>query len=300
MSERKLLYIVNPISGTHNKGGLRSLIESSTKASGIPFEIHSSVANGDYSFLEPLIDEQHFTDIVIAGGDGTVNQVVNSLKATDVRFGILPCGSGNGLAFSAGIPKNYGKALSIIFKGKCEWTDAFLVNDKFACMLCGIGFDAQVAHDFANDPRRGLATYVRKTISNFIAAKAYHFKLELAKRSFETDAFFISIANSNQFGNHFTIAPRASLTDGLLDVVIMTHQSKLSMLLQTIRQVTGFNPLQEVELLNEKAGILYFQTDSISISNPASAPMHIDGDPVLTENKIEVKMLKKHFKLIFP
>ncbi|MDQ3843575.1 MAG: acylglycerol kinase family protein, partial [Bacteroidota bacterium] len=100
--QRKLLYIINPISGTRNKESLQEVIKRKSEAAGFSFQIFPSVASGDYSFLKPIIQEQNITDVIIAGGDGTINQVVNSLKSCNVPFGIIPCGSGNGLAFSAG------------------------------------------------------------------------------------------------------------------------------------------------------------------------------------------------------
>jgi diacylglycerol kinase family enzyme len=111
---------------------------------------------------------------------------------------------------------------------------------------------------------------------------------------------FISIANSNQFGNHFTIAPKASLNDGLLDIVVMAKQNKLIALLQAFRQVGGYNKLQKFEVINEEASVLYFQTNEIKIENPQLAPMHIDGDPVETTNKFNVQILKDSFRLIYP
>lgn len=298
--ERKFIYIINPVSGTKNKASIQKLIEANTKRAGYTFAVFPSVASGDYSFLFPLIKEEGFTDVVIAGGDGTINQAIHSLQKLNLRFGILPLGSGNGLAFSAGIPRDPAKALEIVFNGNARWSDAFLINDSFACMLCGLGFDAQVAHDFANDPKRGLLTYVKKTVANFFTSHSYPFVIEISGKKVKTDAFFISIANSNQFGNHFTIAPKASLTDGLLDIVVMTKQNKLSMLLQAFMQVGGYNKLQDFELLNEKASVLYFQTPSIRISNPGSAPMHIDGDPAESLKEISISLLKNHFQLIYP
>jgi YegS/Rv2252/BmrU family lipid kinase len=298
--KRKLLYIVNPISGTRSKSSLREIIKEKTTAAGFEFTIYPSVESGDYSFLFPIIKEQTFTDVIIAGGDGTINQVVNSLRKLKVQFGIIPCGSGNGLAFSAGIPKNSEKALQVIFKGKSEWCDAFLINETFACMLVGLGLDAQVAHDFANDPKRGLTTYIKKTVANFFTAKTYSIVLTTNGKKMKTDALFVSIANSNQFGNHFTIAPKASLNDGLLDIVVMTKQNKLVALLQAFRQVSGYNKLQRVEVINEKASMLYFQTDEIKIHNPQLAPIHIDGDPVETAKEFNVEILKDAFRLIYP
>jgi YegS/Rv2252/BmrU family lipid kinase len=279
---RHILYLINPISGNGNKNVLHQIVEDKTKAAGIRYSIYPSVASGDYAHLFPVIDSKGITDIVIAGGDGTVNAAINSLKDCNIPFGILPYGSGNGLAFGAGIPKSIDKALEVVFKGNAVPTDAFLINDRFACMLCGLGFDAQVAHDFANDPSRGLNTYIKKTVSHFFSAKAYPFTISSGDDVLETEAMFISIANSNQFGNHFTIAPNASLTDGLLDVVIVAKQNKLSMLLHTLRQLGGFNGLYKTEIANAKGAVVYFQTDSLQIKNMGNAPLHIDGDPADT------------------
>jgi diacylglycerol kinase (ATP) len=298
--ERRILYIINPISGTKNKQTLQESIKAKTIKAGLTCEIFPSVANGDYSFLDEIIKKDKFTHIAVAGGDGTVNQAINSLKKHKLPFAIIPCGSGNGLAFSAGIPKNTEAALNIAFNGKSEWADAFTINDQFACMLCGLGFDAQVAHDFALDKKRGLITYVQKVVQNFFTAKVYPFNLKLNNKIVKLEAYFISIANSNQFGNNFTIAPKASLTDGLLDVVIITKQTKLSLLLETLRQVTGFNQLQKAEELDKHNSVVYFQTDRITITNTELAPLHIDGEPVESLKKIDIAVQPKSFQLVFP
>ncbi len=298
--KRHILYIINPISGTKNKNSLQQIVEEKTKTAGFEYVMYSSVVNNDYSFLHDIITEKKITDIIIAGGDGTVNGVVNAFKDVNVQFGILPLGSGNGLAFTAGIPRNINSALQIIFNGKSELTDAFTINNHFACMLCGLGFDAQVAHDFAADPNRGLITYIKQSIKNFFSATTYAFKIEIANEEFETEAFFISIANSNQFGNNVTIAPKASITDGLLDIVIVTKQNKLSVVLQTLWQVGGYNALIENEIANSNASIIYFQTEALQIKNLSLAPMHIDGDPSETPEELNVKILKKCFRLIIP
>src|SRR5690606_40452476 len=109
---RKIIYIVNPISGTSSRDSVQNIIAAETLKAGIPFRFFPSVANGDYSFLEDTILTEKITDVVIAGGDGTVSQVIDSLMKMPVQFGIIPCGSGNGLAFGAGIPKTTRKARS--------------------------------------------------------------------------------------------------------------------------------------------------------------------------------------------
>ncbi len=295
---RHIIYIVNPISGTRTKKDLFSLIEKQTTIAGIPFHIFPSVISGDYSFLRSIIKENSTTDIVIAGGDGTVSQVVGNLMDLPVHFGIIPCGSGNGLAMAAGISKKPIAALQTVFTGTATPTDGFLINNHFSCMLSGLGFDAKVAHDFAHQPKRGLSTYIRQVVKNFFSARTYAFEFTLKDQSFTTDAYFISIANSNQFGNNFTIAPKASLSDGLLDIVIVTEQNKLSFLLQTFKQVIGVNQLQSKKIVNTQKAVIYFQSDELTIHNPSLAPLHIDGDPAETAAKINVVVQKKCFRLI--
>jgi diacylglycerol kinase (ATP) len=297
---RHIIYIINPKAGTKGKQDLQALIEKQTKEEGIPYSIFPSVASADYSFLLPVIKEHRTTDIVIAGGDGTVSQVVNSLMDTGVQFGIIPCGSGNGLAYAAGIPKQPSKALALVFAGNATAIDGFTINNQFACMLCGLGFDARVAHDFAQQPKRGLGTYVKQVVQNFFSAKPYSFELQVHGKKFQTDAFFISVANSNQFGNNFTIAPSASLSDGLLDIVIVTSQNKLSLLLQTFKQIRGKNKLQPDTAIDKNKAVIYFQTGKLFIKNTSQAPLHIDGDPAETPDMLEVEVKKRCFKLIQP
>jgi diacylglycerol kinase (ATP) len=295
---RHIIFIINPISGTRTKKDLQEFVEKKTAERKIPFQVFPSVASGDYSFLHSIIKEQKVTDVVIAGGDGTVSQVVNSLMDCDVNFGIIPCGSGNGLAYAAKISKQAGKALEVIFTGTPSAIDGFYINDQFACMLCGIGFDAKVAHEFAGQPKRGLATYARLVSKNFFSANPYSFSIESNGLQFSTEAYFISIANSNQFGNNFTIAPKALLADGLLDVVIAKKTVKPLLLFNLIKQILA-GKLQKVEnSLNQP--VIYFQTEKIVIENTNDAPMHIDGDPAETPSRLVIEIKKKCFRLIQP
>lgn len=297
---RKIVYLVNPVSGTLKKEILEKIIEKKTREQSISFEIHPSNIYGDYDYLKDKIESESITDIVIAGGDGTVNKVVSALQETRVNFGIIPVGSGNGLAFCAGIPKNPDKALEIIFKGIYSSVDAFTVNKQFSCMLSGLGFDAQVAHDFANKASRGLLTYTQQSLYQYFKAHPYQFQIVLENFSFYSDAFFISIANSNQFGNNFTIAPKACLDDGLLDIVIVQKMNKAKLPFAILKQIRGNNNLQQlVEDMAEK-NILYFQTPSLTIRNLKHAPFHIDGEPAETEEEYKIQLIRKCFKLYQP
>jgi diacylglycerol kinase (ATP) len=145
-----------------------------------------------------------------------------------------------------------------------------------------------------------LMTYAQLTLKNFFSINPFRFELRFEKMKIDTDAFFISIANSNQFGNNFTIAPKASLSDGLLDIVIVTAQNKVSFLLQTLKQMAGWNVMEASSLISKKNGVIYFQTDRIEIINHSQAPLHIDGDPAETPDKLAIQVKKKCFRLIQP
>ena len=298
--DRKFIYFINPISGTGAKLLLPGIIKKKTTEKNIPFEILHTNAAGDYSWLKEKITTEKITDVIVCGGDGTVNQVAGALLNMPVNIGIIPMGSGNGLAFAAKIPKRIHKALDIIFAGHAAAIDSFYINGKFSCMLCGLGFDAQVAHDFSKQPKRGLATYVKQSVRNFFKAKPYPFELILDGRSINTAAFFISIANSNQFGNNFTIAPQASLHDGLLDIVVVNEMSKTRLIWSVLKQIS----FGQVRLYEDKKyhrhDIHYFQTKKISIKNPQFAPLHIDGDPVETTAFFDIEIIEKAFNLLMP
>ncbi|MFL9482115.1 diacylglycerol/lipid kinase family protein [Chitinophagaceae bacterium LWZ2-11] len=296
--ERKMIYLVNPISGTAKKDDIIQLAKKITSENNVAFEIVPTNATGNYDFLKEKIASEKITDLIMVGGDGTVNQIVNALRYEPVNFGIIPVGSGNGLALAAKIPKKPQDAIELLFKGEAKLVDAFSINNRFSCMLSGIGFDAQVAQDFSTKASRGLLTYTQQSIANYFKAHPYQFEVKVNGFSFFTEAFFISIANGNQFGNNVTIAPQANLNDGLLDIVIVQKMNKAKLPFAVLKQIRGNNKLQElVEDIGRK-NVLYFQTPSLSIKNLKLAPLHIDGEPTETSGEFEISIMKDCFNLI--
>lgn len=298
---RKFIYFINPVSGTKGKDNLIRLIQKRTEKEGIPYEVMHTNASGNYEYLIDKIMSERITDIIVCGGDGTVNQIAAALLGIKVNIGIIPMGSGNGLALAAGISRNANKALNIIFKGNASDVDGFFINTHFGCMLCGLGFDAQVAHDFANQPTRGLKTYIKQTLKNFVTAKTYRFRIKVNDINITTEAFFISIANSNQFGNNVTIAPKASIRDGLIDVVVVNKMSKSRMLYSVGKQLFFGNVGDAAQQKNYKReDVYYYQSKRLFIENTDMAPLHIDGDPMKTAPHFEIEIMPNAFRLLQP
>lgn len=300
MKDRNFLFFVNPISGTGSKATLISKIESTMKANGLPFTIESTIANGDYSFLPDKLRNEQISDVVICGGDGSINQIGSFLKGNRVRIGIIPMGSGNGLAFCAGIPKNIKKALQIILTGNTAVIDAFTINEQFSCMLSGLGFDAHIAHEFAKTSPRGLKTYTRLAISNWILAKSYPFTIVAQNQELLCNAYFISIANANQFGNRMRIAPQASLTDGLLDIIVVNKINRVVLLGKIIMQLFAGKPVSIKEAIEQKKSISYFRASSLKIKNDRLAPLHIDGEPMETSAEFNIQVIPFALTLMIP
>ena len=297
---RKLLFFINPVSGTTSKIRLQKKIIKRCREKNIGYELLFTPEDGNYSFLREKIDRDEITDIVICGGDGSISPVTASVLNLNVNIGIIPVGSGNGLALTAKIPRSVDKALEIIFAGKAGCIDAFLINGRLGCMLCGIGLDAQVAYDFSLQQKRGLSTYLRQSFKNFLIASPYPFDVFIQNTQLHVDAFFISIANSNQFGNNFKIAPRASLTDGLLDVVVVKKMSKARIFWSVLKQMKSGKIQRYEEKRFHDKDILYFQTAAIKIINPGFAPLHIDGDHVQTDKEFNIEILRSAFRLLQP
>lgn len=299
LKERNIIYLVNPIAGNRNKDKFTKSIREYSAEKKLGWEIMETSKDGDYYFLKEKIKREKITDVIIVGGDGSVNNIIAALRQENVCFGIIPYGSGNGLARAVGIPMNIKQAFDIIAKGESVYCDSFLINKKsFGCMLMGLGFDAKIAHDFASSSSRGLKTYIQKVISNFFNAKTYKFDIYTEDFHFSTDAFFISIANGNQFGNNFTIAPKASVNDGLLDIVVVQKMGKFKLISSVIKQITGNNELQDFVSKASSEDIFYLQKPTIKIKNSSHAPVHVDGEPLETVDEFEVEIVKNSFRLL--
>lgn len=298
--DRRLIFFVNPVAGTRAKDGLERFIAKQCTAHGIAYQIVQSTPHTTAEMLEFHLLDFKATDIIACGGDGTVNLAARAASQTGCNLGILPVGSGNGLARTAHIPLKPSLAWEVICNGKLQKTDGFSINEHFGCMLSGVGFDAAVAERFAHSHRRGLFTYATSTLIQYFKAHPQQYEIRMDGLHFFTDAFFISVANSNQYGNNVTIAPLASLNDGLLDVIVVQKMPKTSLPFALLRQIRNNSALKKwVDDIGKKS-ILYFQTPSISIRNLAHAPLHIDGDPVHTASQLDYKIMPNAFNLWVP
>lgn len=282
MNSNKCLLIINPISGTSNKRGLDKKVAARLAGSGLEICTAWTTARGDATRLARKAVEEGWHSVIAAGGDGTVNETARALSGSNTVLGIIPCGSGNGLARHLDIPIDIDSALDIIAANHPVACDYGTVNGMpFFCTF-GVGFDAAVSHKFSRQKQRGLFSYLRSTFKEYVGYHADEYHIEANGHVLSEKAFLVAVCNASQYGNNAYIAPRASMTDGLLDVTIVHQGNPLTTALVGVDLLTGY--------INRNTLIHTFRTPSVTIRRASEGAAHIDGEPVSFGEQMEIKV----------
>jgi YegS/Rv2252/BmrU family lipid kinase len=289
---RILSVIINPVSGVSSKDKIPDLIASYCQERGVALRVLKTEYAGHAKELTlKAIDDG--TDCVIAvGGDGTVNEVAQNLLYSDVTLGIIPKGSGNGLARELNIPLDVKGAIEVVFSGHTSIIDACKANERTFFCTCGVGFDATVSREFAKEKRRGSLTYIKDVMESYLDYQPEVYELNIDNRTLKERAFLITCANASQYGNNAFIAPNADLRDGRIDITILSPFNALDMgplaiqlFTKTIEKNSKIKTLQakEAQIVRRKAGV-----------------MHIDGEPVMGPEEINISVIKSAVKVFTP
>ena len=230
------------------------------------------------------------TNVVAVGGDGTVNEVARSIVHSDTALGIIPCGSGNGLARHLMLPMNLKKAIQIINRCEIHNLDYGVINGYPFFCTCGMGFDAFVSMKFAEAGKRGPITYVENVLREGLKYKPETYEIEDENGKMRYKAFLISCANASQYGNNAYIAPQASMSDGLMDVIIM---EPFDVLEAPQISIDMFN-----KTLDKSSKIKTFKCKKLRIHRKEAGVIHFDGDPVMTDKDIEIELKEKGIRII--
>lgn len=272
--------MVNPVSGTRSKRGLASAAERRLGAAGIEVRTVMTEGPGHASELAAEAVATGTETVIAAGGDGTVNEIATALSHTRTALGIIPLGSGNGLARTLGIPQDVDEALGVIAAGNIETCDRGMACGlPFYCTF-GVGFDAEVSEKFASEKRRGRITYVRSVLQEFLEYQPQPYAISVGGRVITERAFLIAACNASQYGNNAYIAPKAELTDGLLDLVVIHEGSPLSTVKMGMDLMTGY--------IDRNTRIDTFKVSAATITRLKSGPVHLDGEPLSFGTNMEL------------
>ena len=220
-SKKEIVFIVNPISGTHSKEFILHQIEKRLDHSLYNYTIRKTEYAGHAIEIARQAAEEKKDIVVAIGGDGTINEIGRSLIHTDTAMGIIPCGSGNGLARHLHIPLEARGAIDVLNQGYIKTIDYGTIDSRPFFCTCGVGFDAFVSLKFADSGKRGLLTYLENTLHESLTYRPETYEIENSSGTVRYKAFLIACANASQYGNNAYIAPQASLTDGMMDITIL-------------------------------------------------------------------------------
>lgn len=292
MQKKRALLIINPVSGTRSKHGLSETVTNHLKSFDIEVKTFYTKGAGDAFKKASEAVEKGYDMVISAGGDGTLNEVACALSFSPCILGILPYGSGNGLARSVGIPQDTFEALKIIEKGYVIDCDRGIVNDSpFFCTF-GIGFDAAVSEKFATMKKRGRITYIRSAFREFLNYKSRLYAIEIDGKIITEKAFLIAVCNAPQYGNNAYIGPKAKLTDGILDVTVVHDDNLLHCILMGMDMFTG--------MLDKNKSISTLRAPELTIVRTEEGPVHLDGEPRRMGKKLRIRCQQKALKVFAP
>lgn len=285
-------FIINPRSGTSGKTGIPEIIRKNLDDSRFDVDIRFTEAPRHATKLAKEASGAGAAIVVAVGGDGSVNETAAGLIGTNTALGILPCGSGNGLARHHALPLDLDAAVRALNDVRIIDLDTFTVGDHFAIGTFGIGFDAHIAHLFAKAKSRGYATYVKLVLSEFSSFKPLPMLFDVDGHVHRRDCFLLTFANSSQFGNNAVIAPFADMQDGFLDISMMSKFPAYTAP-HLIFRLTH-NTLHKSRFYDMIRG------KEIMVRNDGTMKGHIDGEPVVLTGDFKVKLHSGSMKFVVP
>lgn len=293
MSARKsILFIINPHAGVDRVKAIQDAIEQHLDKALFAVEYAYTEYPGHGTEIAREAAQNHKDIVVSVGGDGSLNDVVAGLYGSDTMLGVIPKGSGNGFARSAGIPLKLDKAIQVLNRLNAHALDLGIADGHYFISNAGVGFDAVVTKAFAGNKTRGFRTYVKIIHQHIWKFKPREWVIEIDGERIEEKAFMITIANASQLGYNFFIAPEAKLNDGLLDVVIIKEHPRLMSGLIGLQAFTG--------ALHQSRYVSHYSGKQIRISSPGNDMLQVDGDAKDCGNSIEINVLPKALRVLVP
>lgn len=287
----KLLFIVNKHAGTGYQAGVDGKILDICEQQESECTIEFTRGRGHATDLANEGIAKGYDAIIAVGGDGTLNEVARAMVDSDIPMGIIPRGSGNGLARHLGIPLKIGAALNSLFNGKAIKMDTFSVNGKLSLNISGIGFDGHIANLFGKDGKRGLPGYARLAVKEYYRFREFNASIEIGGKKSDHKVFIIAIANSSQYGNNARITPTASVCDSQLH-------------LNLVRKI----PLRRLDFVFSLfvGNIDHFkyckiiQAQNLRILTETPTPYHIDGEPCGVTSAFDIVTYPESLRMIVP
>lgn len=288
---KKVLFIVNKHAGTGFRPELEGRMMDTSARYGAECTIEFTQARGHATALAQQAAAKGFDFVVAVGGDGTINEVAQGVMQHKIPMGIIPRGSGNGLARHLGIPLNIPDGLKTLFNSKVLNMDTFTVNGKLSLNVSGIGFDGRIANLFAEKTKRGLSGYVSLVLKEYFAFQPFDVEIRVHDTVMKRSTFIIAIANSSQYGNNARIAPQASVCDERLHLTLLKKipAYRFDFMYNFFSGELKESPLCEM-----------LDTDMLKIKTLRPVPFHVDGEPCGEQDEFIIQVLPAALPVLIP
>ena len=291
---KDIAFIINPISGSRETQNAKKklpkvIMQTLDAAQWLPNITFTEYA-GHATELAFQYARMGFDAVVAVGGDGTVNEVARGLKDTQTALGIIPMGSGNGFARHLNIPIKPQKAIEMLNHSEPISVDYGLANGRLFVSTCGTGFDALVADNFAGSNKRGFMTYLQNVLKEAFAYQPQTYHIVGDGLDVTHKAFLITFANANQWGYEAMIAPKASVQDGKMDIMLMSSHAILGSASLALRLFAGS--------IDDSHFMDTLRAREITLEREEKAPFHIDGDPVEMEKDIRIRIVADGLRVL--
>lgn len=289
--KKKVYVVINPISGTKSK---KSIPEKFSAFDAHLFDIHIFMTGyqGHATHIAHDAVKNSIDYIIAVGGDGTINEIAKVLVNTQIVLGIIPSGSGNGLARDLHIPINYDKAIDIILEQNVAQIDYGIANGNIFFCTCGVGFDALVSEKVVNQSSRGKFMYAKSMLEVFFKFKPEEYEVISNDGTFKDKAFLITCANASQYGNNGYIAPHADIQDGKMNIAILKPFPTIDAAKTAIRLVS--------KNISNSSNLIEIITTEATIKRKKKGVMHLDGNAIYTDKEIHVKIIHNGLKVFVP
>jgi len=292
ISKGKILFIINPVSGTSKNDNLEKIIKQKLADSDFEYKVVYTESPESAEILSREAVQSGTNIIVAVGGDGTVNETARGIIGSDSALAIIPRGSGNGLARHLKIPMRISKAIDIIVNGKRKKIDTATLDGQLFLNIAGVGFDAHIAKEFSKAKKRGFFSYMKIISAAYKGYEPRKYTLILDGKTIKRKAFMVSFANSNQFGNNASIDPNARLDSGFIDVCIVRKipMFRLPFIIPLLF-TKQFDKTMFIEIIRAKEAI---------VKRSKGKTIHLDGEPFQHAKEFEVKVHPLSLNIIVP
>lgn len=286
----KALFLVNARSGPNRKRDVAAIIRKSCDWEG--YEIAPCERKEDLDDVIERTQKDGFDVVFAVGGDGTVHEVAKRLIGRKLALAIIPTGSGNGLARHLGFPTDPRKTVAACRGARIESIDTVDVNGMPFIGTMGLGYDALIAERFASSHVRGFRSYLRIGTRAFFDYQPGEYEIVIDGQPFQRRAFVIAVCNSSQYGNNATMAPRASVMDGLLDIVVVDPVSFLG--------AVALLPRLLNRTIEKSSKVKIVRGTQIDIRRADAGPAHLDGEPVMLPRELQVRIRPRSLNVLVP